>query len=120
MAILTASSTHKSNNAVSKIDDSAADDLYMVVLDMVRVEIELYHMVETLFSDLYPSLIAGAVCSPEDLIGEAVWAELGGVSQRHAIYCLTHLAQGSDAQMIHFTSGGISFFEILKADGKNH
>lgn len=95
--------------AVDNMDDDAVNpNGTMVLLGKVKVESGFFELVEFKFNEILPNLLENAGYTPQDLIGEPLWADLTGLAQRHAIFCLKHLATLPDAALIDMSSPGCS------------
>ena len=87
----------------------------MVLLGKVKVEVGFFEMVEFAFNEIYPYLLDNVEYTPQDLIGEPLWADWTDIAQRQAIFSLKHLAQMDDVPLIDIScpACGASVFEIV-------
>lgn len=72
-------------------------------------------MVKFAFTEIHPFLLEHTEYLPQDLIGEPLWADLTGIAQRKAIFCLKHLARMDDVPLVDVSLPvfGTSVFEIV-------
>ena len=104
--------------AILSIDSRSISHLesqdFMVLLDKFKVETEFFQFVASHLYEIYPTLLKYAEYTPLDLIGEPLWADLTGLAQRQAIFCLKHLATLPDSPLIDVSSPGcgLTTFEI--------
>lgn len=123
MAILSISqSSFHHGVAVDNMDDDAVKpNGTMVLLGKVKVESGFFELVEFEFNEIYPHLLENAGYTPQDLIGEPLWADLTGLAQRQAIFCLKHLATLPDSPLVDVSGPrcGSASFQIAFTSTQN-
>jgi hypothetical protein len=81
-----------------------SDDIQYLVFTIVRdkflVETDFFDSIELQFNEIYPALMEEVDYSPQDLCGDAFWADLSDLGQRLAVHCLQHLATLPDVPLL--------------------
>lgn len=116
MSILTinSGSNHHDDSGATVADKAANPNATMVLLGKFKVESGLLELVEFEFNEIQPHLLKNVEYTPQDLIGEPLWADLTGLAQRQAIFCLRHLATLADSPLIELSGPccDLTTFEI--------
>lgn len=116
MSILTIhyGSNHYGDQAATVADEAVNPNCTMVLLGKFKVESGLLELVEFEFNEIQPHLLKNVEYTPQDLIGEPLWADLTGLAQRQAIFCLKHLATQPNSPLIDVSGPGcgLTAFEI--------
>ena len=87
----------------------------MILLGKFSIETEFFDIVESLFMDIYPSMLEDVEYSPEDLCGEEFWVDMTSLGKRQAVLCLKHMATLPDVPLCEVSCPdcGTTSFQVV-------